>query len=352
MTLHTQTAPIDPWVASSLLQKSIRRSEVDSAIHAARTLHRLRGAGIWRRFLIIASEDIGVGDLDLVRHVAAMSVDRDARNATGTDDEIVTDLARRLAEAPKDRTSDYLICTAIQHPDNERVREAVAVLSTDEQIAIAVDADQPIITRATAVWYASGINGGGPQIVGPGNLPRLLHGFEQLGLPQPITTGIAAAARKTKEPIVTMLPLLWALVQENGGAIEIENAPIPPAPTCRGIPAWAFDKHTRLGKRALQWFMRDNRAVEAVLSEYVPDFRAQTVIEMAAFYADAIPIARRLKWKHSHALEALGLETDMMKIGCPRDGIQPILDTVRANLNHLNDIRCRLFAAATNGERR
>lgn len=341
MLFADPVAALDPWVASSLLQKAIRRGAVDHAVHAARTLYRQRGASIWRRFLIIACEDAGIADLDLVRDVACLS-DRTVRRTLGTDNELVTETARRLAEAPKDRSSDYLICAAIQHPGHERERVLIAGLSPDEQIAIAVDRDQPLIRRAIATWYASGINGGGPPVLGPGDLSLLLHRFEALGVPHAST--IESAARKTKEPMVVMLPLLWALLQESS-ASRVQDIPLPAASLCRCVPAWAFDKHTRIGKQAVARLIRENPAVDAVLSAHVPDFRARDVGAMAAFYVDAIPIARRLMWDRAHDLEALGLETDMLKVGCPKQAIRPIVETVLANLDHLDSIRCRLFAA-------
>lgn len=318
---------------------------MDYAIHAARTLHRQRGTGIWRRCLLIACEDVGIGDLDLVRHATLMTLGRDMRRPFGEDADVLIDLVRRLAEAPKDRSPDYLICTAIQHPDFEQEREAVAQMSTPQQIAVAVDPNQPVITRAIAMWHASGVNGGGPKIVGTGHLPRLLDAFDQRGFPDPLASIIETAARKCREPIVVMLPLLWKLVQESGKTTAVEDNPVPPAPTCHGVPAPTFDKHTRLGKAAMRRFIREVPAVDAVLARYVPDFRAQATVEMAGFCVDAVPIARRLQWSRSHELEAIGFEADMMKIGCPREGIQPILDVVRAHLDQLNAIRCRLFAA-------
>ena len=56
--------PIDPWLASSLLQKAIRRGEADVAARAALTLFRLRRAAIWRRFMVIAFEDVGAASID------------------------------------------------------------------------------------------------------------------------------------------------------------------------------------------------------------------------------------------------------------------------------------------------
>ncbi|MBU3077818.1 hypothetical protein [Sphingomonas quercus] len=342
-------AILDPWVASSLLQKAIRRGEVEHAVRAAQALHRQRGTGIWGRFLIIACEDVGIADLDLVQHVTLVGIDRTVRKPFGTDEEVAADLARRLAEAPKDRSSDYLACAAIQHPEYEQERESVALLSTDEQIAAAVDRGQSVIRRAIATWHASGVNSGGPRVVRPSNLPLLLHGFDLLGLPHPLSSIIETAARKSREPMVVMLPLLWALWREGDEERRSADVSVPAALSCRGVPLWTFDKHTRLGKRAIARFIHENVAVDAVLSEHVPDFRARDIAAMAAFYADATPIARRLVWSRSHELEALGLETDMLKIGCPRAGIEPLVEVVRANLDHLNVIRHRLFAAQANG---
>ena len=58
--------PIDPWLASSLLQKSIRRGDADMAVRAALTLFRMRPGGIWRRFMVIAFEDVGAASIDAV----------------------------------------------------------------------------------------------------------------------------------------------------------------------------------------------------------------------------------------------------------------------------------------------
>ena len=47
----------DQWVVKSLLQKSIRRGEVEIAQRAALTFLAQQGSAIWRRFIVIAFED-------------------------------------------------------------------------------------------------------------------------------------------------------------------------------------------------------------------------------------------------------------------------------------------------------
>jgi replication-associated recombination protein RarA len=61
----------DRWVASSLVQKAIRRGDVELAKRAAFRLLELDKEAIWRRLVVIAFEDIGAGDVDVLLGIAA-----------------------------------------------------------------------------------------------------------------------------------------------------------------------------------------------------------------------------------------------------------------------------------------
>src|SRR5271157_3172398 len=100
---------IDPWVASSLLQKAIRRGDADLAERAAVTLHRLRGKGIWRRFLVIAFEDLGVASVSALIEATTACNDPVLWQGVGGEEQALRHVARRLASAPKDRSPDHLI---------------------------------------------------------------------------------------------------------------------------------------------------------------------------------------------------------------------------------------------------
>src|SRR5690242_5959075 len=99
---------LDPWVASSLLQKGIRRGETELAQYAARFLHQYRGVAIWNRLLTIAVEDIGIADLDLLLEVTRLGTDKALRSVLASDAELIQDVVVKLAAAPKDRSADYL----------------------------------------------------------------------------------------------------------------------------------------------------------------------------------------------------------------------------------------------------
>src|SRR5438067_1653384 len=63
---HPEPLPVDQWLASSAMQKSIRRGEGDRAIRAAHTLWTEDRQNFWRRLHVAALEDIGIGDPDAV----------------------------------------------------------------------------------------------------------------------------------------------------------------------------------------------------------------------------------------------------------------------------------------------
>jgi len=344
MTDERSRAKLDPWAASSLLQKAIRRGAYEHALYAAQTLFRQRGNAVWRRFLIVGYEDVGLGDLDAVVEATTLAADPDRRREMGTDAQVIAHLCFLLSSAAGDRSTDYLICTIKQHPDYEQLREDIAPRTILEQIALALNPRQPMIRRAMAWWYASGVNGGGQQIVGEGNLHALLSAAVTHGVSSKLCTAAKIAVMKTKEPIAALLPFLAMIHAETGGTVETVNQKLPPSPEVAGLPLYMFDKHTSIGKRAVRQLILQNGAIDACLSRYVADHQAQAVAQMACFYLDATPVYRRPLWKHAEELEQLGTEVDMLKVGCPKEGIKPILDTFRAHLGDLNRIRATLFS--------
>jgi len=104
----------DPWIISSLLQKSIRRGETAIAQRAALTFLNLKGSAIWRRLTVIAFEDVGVGSIDAVTAGVAASSDAAFRKACGGNERVAIYLASVMAKVAKDRSADF-ICGAKDH---------------------------------------------------------------------------------------------------------------------------------------------------------------------------------------------------------------------------------------------
>src|SRR3984893_19377077 len=76
---------ISPWLAMSLLQKSVRRGESELAQHAAATLLITAPDRLWRRCGAAAFEEIGVADLQTVSLVTAALAGKGYRSTLGGD---------------------------------------------------------------------------------------------------------------------------------------------------------------------------------------------------------------------------------------------------------------------------
>jgi len=328
----------DPWIISSLLQKSIRRGEIEIAQRAALTLFKMRGSAIWRRFMVIAFEDVGIGSVDAVTTTVAAGSNAACRRACGGDLRVAVHLARVLADAPKDRSADYL-AEAKDHPTLASFALAMASASIAARLSNVRDKALDLPHRAVAAWYASGIGDGSAHKC---DLGELLAVFRDLGVPEDLAVATDVAAGRTREPITVMVPLIW-LAAATSQQRSVCDCPVPPLAKAGDVPLYALDEHTRLGREAIWRLACENDGVRTCLERFVPASRRRRAANVAAFYADAALFARRLMWDQSRSLETFGTERDLLHAGVPEEGIRSLLEAVRANLGHLNELRTQIL---------
>lgn len=344
-TSLTSNFPNDPWLASSVLQKAIRRGDADTAANAGVTLHRLRGSSIWRRLLVIAFEDIGAASPGALINAVKACTDPVWRKQAGGNTAVVSSVVRMLADAPKDRSSDYLICCARSHSSLAGVRQRLESMPVHARVDMAADTTLPVTVRATAAWYASGVEWGQEQRVGQGDLESLLKAFQDIGAPVALLEATKIAARRTREPITIMVPLVW-LAADADRHKHVVDQPVPASPVVGGVPLHGLDMHTRIGRRAIELFAKEDDAVSRCLDQHVPVRSRREAAYLSAFYADAAPLSRRLQWFQADAIEKLGIENDFLSVGVTPDAVPALLGAVSENLDHLNAIRTRVLTAA------
>jgi hypothetical protein len=326
----------DPWVVSSLLQKSIRRGETEIAKRAALTLFKFRGSTIWRRFMVIAFEDVGVGSTDAVIQTVTAGSDAALRKSCGGDVCVAAHLAHLLAGAPKDRSADYL-CGARDHPAIASFAQGMAQAPLPVRRSSMSDNALALPQRAVACLEAD-----------DGDRDAVLASFREVGVPEDLVVATGIAAARTREPITLMVPLIW-LALNASEEVRVCECSIPPLVTAGEVPLYALDEHTRLGREAIWRLARENDAVRACLERFVPESGRRRAANVAAFFGDASPVAKRLVWDQSETLEAFGIERDLLHAGVAEEGIRPLLDAVRANLDHLNELRAQVLARSQTG---
>ena len=341
--LPNQPIVADPWVISSLLQKSIRRSETEIAQRAALTFFKLRGTAIWRRLMVIAFEDVGIGNLDAVTTTVAVASDSAWRKSHAGDLRLAIHLAGLLAAVPKDRSADYL-CDARDHPMLADFWRAMETASLKSRLSYVRGQALGLPQRAVAALSALGIGSRGDISRGTGGLEALLTTFRELEVPEELVAATGIAAARTREKITAMVPLIWLAARKSENWVC--DCAVPPLVKAADVPLYALDKHTRLGREAIWRFACENDSVRPCLARFVPASQRRSAAYVAAFYVDAAPIAQRLMWDQSEALEAFGIERDLLHARAPAEGIQPLLETMRVNLGHLNELRAQILARA------
>src|SRR5262249_17234236 len=134
-------------------------------------------------------------------------------------------------------------------------------------------------------------------------------------------------------------------VQRSGSA-GIRADPIPEYEAVAGVPLYAFDTHTRIGKRAIERLVSENKPLRDCIVGFLAKGSPRKAAQIAAFYADGAPVVRRLDWAQSDSLERLGMEADFTTSGLRIEGIAPVREAMNAALDQLNAIRAELWTAA------
>lgn len=333
-----QRLKLDPWAASSLLQKAIRRGEVELAQYAAASLHRQRGNAVWRRLMNIAIEDVGIADLDLVWELVQLVTDKALRADLTADDGFLSALCLRLARAPKDRSVDYLYCGATRLETALNDRQQFDAAHIEDRSAVAADNYQPLTRRAVAALSLCSRQKGRDTFMSEAAVSQLI-GSLGTRFPRPLTDLILTLAGKRSHPYSLMLLLLWSRLEVTGGPSGVAHDHLPEPGSVAGIPLYTFDKHTSVGKRAISQLTQGNANVRRVLAKWVSEPHRVPVTLMSAFYADATPLANRLQWSASSLLQTVGTTADMVFAGCSFAGIKPVLEAVRSALPAIDGLR-------------
>jgi hypothetical protein len=335
--------PCDRWLAASALQKAIRRGDALTAQRAARTLYRHDPRSAWRRLLVIAYEDIGIGALGPVISTTLRSANAKGRREADGDEAAALATTQMLAAAPKDRGADLLFAIVLHDAALENARSMCRSVSVARRLEFVADPALSLPERALAAWHCSGVEERGERRVGPGDLGGLMRTYAELGVPERLLEAVALALKKTRGPFVLMLPLLWLAAAE--GEAELVDSPFPPSGLINGVPLYALDKHTRLGLQAIGRFARENAEIAQFLTEHVCGSR-EAALGMAIFYADSALTRPTLHWRQSAELTAAGVAADFHKVNVAASVGVALIRLVRAHIADLNAIRLQLVSRA------
>lgn len=341
--VQPQVLRADRWILASGMQKAIRRGEVKTAQSCAISLLQLDKQMLWRRTLVTALEDIGVGDVALATHVIA-AADASWRKRVGGDGPVVLYLIDRMCDAPKDRSADYLLSAAEHHADYEGDRNRLADAEVGELLDTAQDTALPLPTRALAAWFAAGIGTfkGTRLQRRPDSPDALFATYERMGAPVTLVEACRLATRRTRDPLPVFTPLLWSELSRSKHR-SVDMIELRPARMVHGIPTYALDMHTRAGKQTVRLFVNSNGPVRYHLARHLEAKHWPRAVELALFHVESGEVRRRLTWDQGEEIKALGIEADFSECGLDREAVPGLLSLVKENLDQLDGIRVGLL---------
>lgn len=242
----------DRWVASSLLQKGIRRGEADRAISAARYLCGSSLVSVFRRLNVIAWEDISFGDIQGCLAVATLGSSGQLRAKLGGDEHCLAWAVSRLAAAAKCRVTDDLV-TILEHGGSSPENIASLASKSEEELrSLAWASDRCQLRRTIAVWLLAG-TGRFPSEAMPQRRGSVNRFFEQStadGMPASLRKDGAKLCRATNTIFPAVVAALWEDWAQAQAARQV-GEPLVWTELVEGLPAYVFDGHTAKGSRYL-----------------------------------------------------------------------------------------------------
>lgn len=255
----------DRWLASSLLQKSIRRDKPDLAWLASSYLLENYPEYFWRRLPIIALEDIGFGDLDVTMMAILAGSDTRLRVELGGGLLAATALIELMCAATKDRSTDDLFDVVSRCPNQREERIATFEAEELDDLLKFAPPGGGVLNVANLMFVQAGSIGDLPaSSIKKKTWADVIyrHVFETspMGLAETSLLGL----KTTGSILAPMLCVVGSHAKTN--CPETDDALLD-SPKGTAIPTWALGQHTRVGLDGFRRYIGRSRRIHALLSE-------------------------------------------------------------------------------------
>lgn len=338
-TASFEPANFDPHLAASVLQKAIRRGEAGIALRAAARLMDSDPVRLWRRLLVIAFEDVGIGDLESVGRVVAASGQKRWRSAHGGEWAVVTKLVLNLCRAPKDRTADDLLHLAENDPRLRDHRRSWSTVPIDKLTDFIRNPTMGLPEKALAVWFGIGTEHcRSSQLRERRGFPeRVFATFQEMGVPNQVLAVAYTAHRKMSWPLAAFLPVVW--YQSRRAARHAEPDAMPLQEMIGDAPSYALDAYTRPGKAAIRKLTESSDRLSRHLSRHAPVTAWTKITSVMLFRIEGGLLSPRLRWDEGNEINAAA---DLVVPGLSTEAVPEGLEILRSELPALNAIRRRI----------
>jgi hypothetical protein len=285
---------IDSYLAASLLQKAIRRSETLWALKAGLRLFDIAPSNFWRRLVVTLFEDVGLDDLDLAALVVSSAPERGLAPLKWPQ---IVPIIVRLSNAPKSQAANHILHLGIHDLEEAGPLEDMVEYTFDRIVRELHHDDRTAVQKAKLAWQLSGVGVGrgmSPQRHPDADRERTLSALGDLWPSALFEAVVRTGLRLTGLP----LPLAASFAfgeRDRQVDINIWTADKSPQETLMGgLPSWVYDQYTRAGKRALGRSATECAHIAGALSGCSSSDEAKTALACAHFEFESGVLAKRI----------------------------------------------------------
>lgn len=326
----------DYYLLASLLQKAIRRGDFQRARRAGHQLYKTAPARLWHRLMVIALEDIGIGDPEVAVQLIALSTRPQWREEFGGDLAVLDRLLAEGCTATKDRSSDHAYALISEgHPEPfpkvpgsaPRAELLTAVASTSLPPLMRMDA----AVRAACVGHSPKR----PPTAQLAGLEALFGLYRELGCPALLVDACKAYTQNSTDELPLLIPLVWSFWTESGASSTTQAHSVISDDVGTGVPSYAFDPiHTRPGIKAVRLWL-----------ESVPGAQPWKPRELAAalWNFESATCNQVLSWPVGETLRVSAQRAEMLRAGVPPSECEKLSAWVRAHYPSLAQFRRQVW---------
>lgn len=335
------------WRYSSALQKSIRRGYVLDSIRYALTYHSVDPAGFWGRLIVIVFEDAGVGDALVVANTLAVARSKTFRHKLGGDIKTIHYIIKKLTESVKDRTVADLCQVLENRPQSPEVLTALKSATLQELSDIALSDQNSFNFRIAASWMLWGDklkNGRLPLRTGSRDVfDYTIEKTKIPGLVKYVTMRGMVACRSAMNLVY---PFVWEMMNKSSYVKVIETSFPAERGYIKGLPPEAFDKHTREGKTAYQYFYKVCPAVNNFLTSrsIVGSDEIISAIGISVFICESALLGKKIDFNGAGTIYKMTVEDDYRKNGLTLDDGRELSKLIQDNADFLRQARIQAVA--------
>lgn len=322
---------VDKYLASSCLQKSIRRNDLKTALSAAFTLLHQDKNSFWRRLHTISVEDVGVASPDAVTQTL-MAFNNPAWRKKVSDLQVGLHLTKLLCTSVKIRLGDEIYTICNKATDLQSFRQVISQWSDQALADYVLGTNTSLPERALCLWLLAGTKRF-PSDTLPkrtGSLETIADVLLALNAPADLTNSCLGTMTKTQWPLVLFTPLLWTDMNKEQNLLRVCTDPYSVSPAVNGVPLASLDMFTRIGRASFNELRKSLPEIHS--------FKIQQ-IGLAVFYSEGYCVDQRATSKILEEYRQAGELADAEGLGLDIPEYLGLKGIIIQNTDLLNTLR-------------